>query len=260
VSIAAGPATVYRNYFAPVTRADGSLQEGQTEDLQINNLADLEEIVGNSPQGRFWENVGGYTLAQDRGLKTLNHTLQKLDREKIKDKLRVGIHCDVQVTSTNWGNNQIRDPDHTCTQVFCSACSVAYSRNGTGPWAQFATLVLEGAYEATLLAALMHALRYPDKPGAKVVYLTAVGGGVFGNDMSWIATALDMACERILPRCVAAGVVLDLRFGSYMPPADRWVDSVVQKYASSITNCEEAEVDLEAPAEDWEGSIQKMSI
>ena len=41
-SVAAGPATVYRNYFAPVKDVTGQvLQEGQSRDCQINNLLEV---------------------------------------------------------------------------------------------------------------------------------------------------------------------------------------------------------------------------
>ena len=77
----------------------------------------------------------------------------------------------------------MRDVDQTVTQVFGSACSVTYSRNPQHLWAPFAKLVLEASYEATLLAAAETALRHGGEGGSKRVYLTALGGGVFGNDM-----------------------------------------------------------------------------
>jgi hypothetical protein len=150
----------------------------------------------------------------------------------VKAKLRVGVHNDVQVTSHNWGAEAIEDPDHTVTQVFCSACSVAYSQNSSGLWAPFASLVLEASYEATLWAALLHAIRHRGDPRAQVVYLTCVGGGVFGNDHQWIATAIDMACERVGPACAAAGIQLDCRMVTYAPgQLDRDVEAVISKWA-----------------------------
>jgi hypothetical protein len=153
----------------------------------------------------------------------------------VKAKLRVGVHQDVQVTSTHWGQRLVKDPEHLVTQVFCSACSVAYSHNGVDLWAPFASLILEAAYEATLWTSLLHALRRQDDPGARVVFLTALGGGVFGNSMSWIAHALDLACTRVLPFCATAGITLDLRFVTYAPPVDTAIDEIVSKYAA----CEE---------------------
>merc|ERR1712196_379514 len=67
---------------------------------------------------------------------------------------------------------------------------------GDGLWAPFAQLVLNAAYEATLTAAILETLtgKDKDKPGAKKVYLTALGGGVFGNREEWIANAILRAC------------------------------------------------------------------
>lgn len=67
------------------------------------------------------------------------------------EKLRVGVHSDVQVTSAEWGEKQFRDREQLITQVFGSACSVGYNRDSTTKaWASFSTLVLKASYEATL--------------------------------------------------------------------------------------------------------------
>jgi O-acetyl-ADP-ribose deacetylase (regulator of RNase III) len=55
-------------------------------------------------------------------------------------------------------------------------------------------MVLEASYEATLWSAVIHALKHKNDPRARKVFLTALGGGVFGNDMDWIANAIDKAC------------------------------------------------------------------
>jgi hypothetical protein len=231
-SVAAGPATVYRNYFAPVRdwSSGAVIQEGQTPECQINNLAEICHMIGNEPDGRFFSTKNGYTMGNDLGLGQLNKALESLGREELKSKLRVGVHSDVQVTSSRWGKDAIEDPDHVVTEVFCSACSVNYSRNSTGLWDGFASMVLEASYEATLWAALLHALRYPGDPRACVVYLTAVGGGVFGNRLEWIEQAVDMACERVAPACGAAGITLHLKMVSYSEPVDECIRRVVQKW------------------------------
>ena len=43
------------------------------------------------------------------------------------------------------------------SQAFCSALPVSYSRIPSDRWKSFASLVLEGAYEATLWAAVVNA-------------------------------------------------------------------------------------------------------
>jgi hypothetical protein len=61
-------------------------------------------------------------------------------------------------------------------------------------WKAFASLVLEGAYETTLCAAVHNTQR----GASNVVLLTrlfliSLGGGAFGNDESWIVAAVRRA-------------------------------------------------------------------
>lgn len=56
-------------------------------------------------------------------------------------------------------------------------------------WAAFASLILEAAYEATLWAAVLNM----QQTGSKIVMLTRLGGGVFGNDAGWIDAAMRRA-------------------------------------------------------------------
>ena len=68
------------------------------------------------------------------------------------------------------------------THALCSAVALNYNPGACAEeWAPLASLILEAAYEATLYVALEASRRHSDSPGAKVVLLTLVGGGVFGN-------------------------------------------------------------------------------
>eukprot|EP00746_Dinoflagellata_sp_MGD_P148609 gnl/MRDRNA2_/MRDRNA2_80802_c0_seq1.p1 gnl/MRDRNA2_/MRDRNA2_80802_c0~~gnl/MRDRNA2_/MRDRNA2_80802_c0_seq1.p1 ORF type:complete len:146 (-),score=16.87 gnl/MRDRNA2_/MRDRNA2_80802_c0_seq1:109-546(-) len=63
-------------------------------------------------------------------------------------------------------------------------------------------MVLSASYEATLWVGLLTALRHGGDdprlrlPGPRRVYLTCLGGGVFGNPMSWITTAMKEALSK----------------------------------------------------------------
>jgi len=48
-----------------------------------------------------------------------------------------------------------------------------------------------GAYEATLCAGLLNA----ERKGNRSVFLTLLGGGVFGNETTWILGAVERALE-----------------------------------------------------------------
>merc|ERR1712228_594926 len=132
-----------------------------------------------------------------RGLVEMNKKLEALTSEEyiaLKRNLRVGVQEDAQVTSCDWGSTFCEDEDQTVTQVFGSACSVAYDSNRSTLWEPFARLVLKASYEATFYAALRAALRHNGAGGSRRLYLTCLGGGAFGNDMEWIADAIQEAC------------------------------------------------------------------
>jgi hypothetical protein len=197
-AIAAGAGTIFRNYFAPV---DG--QSGQREDRQIDCLQDIGTALGND-QGRLWRMRNGYCLTNEAGLARVHKQLSAMDAaqlDELRGRLRIGAHWDVEVTDEG--------ARHRVSQVYCSALPVSYNRiESLESWERFATLVLEAAYEATLLVALLNKRDY----GSPVVYLTLLGGGAFGNDWSWISTALRRAVLGV------RGAGLDIRIVSYSTP------------------------------------------
>ncbi|MEH2482275.1 hypothetical protein V1282_005632 [Nitrobacteraceae bacterium AZCC 2146] len=117
-SIAAGAATIFRNYLVPVDNAIG-----QTRELQLDGLAAISAYLASAAP-------------------------EKIDI--LRGKLRIGLHSDVQVTDCH------ADPTQIVSQAFCSALPVAYSTIDAGLWATFARFILEAAYEATLLAAALN--------------------------------------------------------------------------------------------------------
>jgi len=197
-AIAAGAGTIYRNYFAPV---DG--QPGQREDRQIDCLEDIGQALGND-QGRLWRMRNGYCLSTEAGLAKVDAQLAAMNPaqlDALRGRLRIGVHWDVEVTDEGAG--------YRVSQVYCSALPVSYNRiRKSEHWARFATLVLEAAYEATLLVALLNRRDF----ASPVVYLTLLGGGAFGNDWSWISGALRRAVLGV------QGAGLDVRIVSYSKP------------------------------------------
>ena len=177
-AIAAGAGTIYRNYFAPVNG-----MTGQSAENQIDCLADIASLLGNTGE-RLWRMVNGYVLPSAKGLKEINETLTRLDgngRDRIRQALQIGLHHDTQVTLDGSG--------HVVSQAYCSALPVAYTEHPPRLWEGFATLVLEASYEATICAAIANA----DRTGNNTVFLTLLGGGAFGNEESWIVSAVRRA-------------------------------------------------------------------
>lgn len=177
-AIAAGAGTIYRNYFAMVNG-----QVGQSKSNQIDCLADVGAALGNS-RNQLWEMKNGYALASYNGLVDITKRLRALsekERDRIRQKLRIGIQWNTQVT--------LYDCKHLVSQAYCSALPVAYSHHSPELWADFARLILEAAYEATLCAAILNA----ERNGANKVFLTFLGGGAFGNKPDWITGAIHCA-------------------------------------------------------------------
>lgn len=190
-AIAAGAATIFRNYFVPVR---GGI--GQTRDRQLDGLGDLgarlAKLTGR-PVAELWEMRNGYALCTPTGLAAIGAALAGLgpaELDALRCLLRIGVHADVEVTD---------DPDlpgQRVTQTFCSALPVSYCRGVPAAlWEPFARLVLDAAYEATFLAALENRAR----GGSGRLFLTRLGGGAFGNDAAWIDAAILRAVRLARP-------------------------------------------------------------
>lgn len=179
-ALAAAPATVFRNYFVTVEGCSG-----QSRERQIDCLEDIGDMLGNE-QNSLWRMKNGYALDCFGGLARINKRLGEMSEANIDllgQKLRVGLHSGVEVTHQNAPRNQ------QVSQVFCSALPVGYSQSPAQEWRRFAQLILDAAYEATIGAGVINFV----KTGVNKVYLTQLGGGVFGNNMVWIYKAIERA-------------------------------------------------------------------
>ena len=174
-AISAGAGTIYRNYFAKV---NGRI--GQSSDNQIDCLIDLGHALDNSGE-RLWGMRNGYALAHEDGLAEISkriHAMSEPECDALRQTLRIGIQWDTQVTLSGC--------KHAVSQAYCSALPVAYSGHPDLLWADFAQLVLEASYEATLCSAILNL----SNTGNKRVFLTLLGGGAFGNRSAWIFSAI----------------------------------------------------------------------
>lgn len=199
-AIAAGAATIYRNYFAPV---EG--YRGQTAKRQLDGLANLGAVLSNAlklPVDNLWKMQNGYALATQAGLDAIGRhlgTLPENELDNLRAQLRIGIHRDVEVTEAAGTDRPL------VSQCFCSALPVAYTQIPAAHWEPFALLVLEAAYEATMWAAVLNAKR----GASNVVFLTLLGGGAFGNQIGWICAAMRRALE------LTSQFDIDVRLVSY---------------------------------------------
>lgn len=202
-AIAAGAATIYRNYFVPVTG-----EPGQTRSRQLDGLADLGRAMGEAlggPIEDLWTMRNGYALCEAKQLERIGDFLRSATpdaRDELRSMLQIGVHRNVEVTDGERAQKQ------RVSQAFCSALPVAYCRAPRELWQPFAELVLEAAYEATIWAGVANT----KGSGSNIVLLTRLGGGAFGNDAGWI----DRALERALAN--ARDLALDIRLVSFGSP------------------------------------------
>lgn len=196
-AVACGAGTIYRNYFVEVNGEVGQTTGNQVDCLDAIGL----HLFPDGP--RPWTMRNGYALFDRPGLDAVNARLASMnesDLDAAKAQLRVGVHRHVEVTSSPTA--------HSASQVYCSALPVAYNRQPVALFEGFARLVLDAAYEATLRAAVVNAA----ETGKGTVFLTLVGGGVFGNEQPWIIDAIDRACRSV------ADAGLDVAVVSYRAP------------------------------------------
>jgi GNAT superfamily N-acetyltransferase len=194
-AIAAGAATIYRNYLVPV--AGGT---GQSKDRQIDCLADLGRALG-SGERELWTMRNGYAICSEEGLAFIDEKLAALSADgidQLRGLLRIGLQWNVEVTEAD-------TPEQQVSQALCSALPVALSTIPPHRWQRFGTLVLEAAYEATLRAAVLNL----ERTGCPTVFLTSLGGGAFGNPPEWIEAAIAHAVRAV------RGCELDVRVVSF---------------------------------------------
>jgi hypothetical protein len=198
-AMAAGAATIYRNYCVPLRRN----RPDQRSPARRAGLPRQRALSRTRTTGfGLWTMRNGYALCTEEGLNAINGLLGGASedlRDRLRGQLAVGLHRNVEVTDVTEG------PRRIVSQAFCSALPVRYSWVERPAWEPFARLVLEAAYEATLLAAADQAA----SGGSNIVLLTRLGGGAFGNADAWI----DDAMRRALAAVEHAG--LDSRLVGY---------------------------------------------
>lgn len=202
-AMAAGAATIFRNYFVPV---GGRL--GQTSAVQLNGLADVGASLAlelGADVETLWAMRNGYALCTEAGLgkvATLLASASEERKQSLSGMLRLGLHSNVEVTSMP----ETKGPN--VSQLFCSALPLNGSRIPKRQWAPFAQMILDSAYEATVLAGVLNAR----SGGSNVVLLTRLGGDAFGNDDRWIDASMRRAVE------LAKDFALEVRIVCFTAP------------------------------------------
>eukprot|EP01063_Lacrimia_lanifica_P007736 TRINITY_DN14980_c0_g1_i1.p1 TRINITY_DN14980_c0_g1~~TRINITY_DN14980_c0_g1_i1.p1 ORF type:complete len:415 (+),score=135.53 TRINITY_DN14980_c0_g1_i1:68-1312(+) len=202
--------TAYRNY---LLECNGEL--GQTSTNQLDGLEDLGGLLHNDTH-RFWQMNNGYLDSTDERLRGLSRVLSKAlttgAYEMYKDAIRIGVHYNTEVEGGH-------SPPLLVGQAYCAAPAINYSAaSSPASWSGFSRLILEASYEATLWAAVNnHDFEQHPVP---TVFLTKVGGGVFGNKAEWIIAAIEAAAkafQRHTKNKVAINLIL-VHYGALEAP------------------------------------------
>ena len=148
----------------------------------------------------------GYLLTSEDELLEYNILIEKY-KEEMKENIKFGIQQNTEVIGTN----------HNVSQIYCSALPVSYNRINKEYFETFSRLVLEAAYEATFIAAILN-------PKSNKVFLTLLGNGAFGNEKSWIIDSILKNIKKF------KNYDLDIIFITYGSKKDADIESIIYKY------------------------------
>jgi hypothetical protein len=194
-ALATPAGTFYRNYLVKVNPNEA--QRGQTHNRQIHTLAALEKALGVELRRQngyvFVKSVEQFSQITDFIAKQTPE-----QRDALMGHLEVGIQ---------W-NTEVNDSQKYVQQVYASALHIDYYSQEIKTltlWSDFACLILDASYEATLLTTILNLA----KNGCGRVYLISLGANAFGNKYTWIYEAIEKTISK-MPQ-----VGLDIRVVSF---------------------------------------------
>jgi hypothetical protein len=181
-ALAAGAATVYRNYFA--LHSDGKF--GQLEE-QVRLLKD-------TPIDKFVTN--GYPRLRTSELAAIaGHDWDDLNQ------FYVGVHENCEVTTTRGvspSTFKLAPPGRIVHHIYAAAFNFTGSVDQNKVSLRIAGRLLAAEYRAAVLAAWELSQKYPGREGSNKLVLTLLGGGVFYNPRGLICGAIAEAKDLIV--------------------------------------------------------------
>lgn len=227
-AVACPAGTLFRNYFINIGN-----QIGQNKTIQINNLDVAENILHPYDDSPFWNVKNGYVFSTTDKLNKLNTILnnETISKQVLKS-IKVGIQSNTQVLMKNKNEPLINIKPKLVTQIYCSAISCSYSHINVSYWELFACIILNSIYEATLWSALLYApICQIANSNHYKVYLTFIGGGAFGNKMSWIINNMAKSIKEFISiMSNTYGIVFDIvicHYRSIDPKIKNQIDSII---------------------------------
>ena len=213
-AIACGPSILYRNYFVSVP---GSRSIGQFS-KEINLLEDTPIKV-----------VHGYAKISKSDSKDLQKS--GFDFTNLS-KYKVASHKNCQVTMTQKDGQFVAvEPENgKQPQIAHHVYAAAFNLNGDVCVDNFTIKITESLiyaqYRNTILCAWDNSIQYPGREGSNKLYLTILGGGVFGNP-------IELICEQIV-KC--KDLIVDSGLDVYVVCFNNWVYSKVYPILKGVIN------------------------
>jgi len=214
-SISAGAAAVARVHGAFYNKDADPSTWGQTATHQIEMLGDVKEYF-NVVNGYVCNNESTTLLPKD-----------PKDLIAIEDSVKVLVHANVDAMYGKYDYEHIdRCKSQMICQTFCAALNMAQGMSG---WRNKnlpdtpakAQLLLRAAYRGTFYAAEMYK--------CKKIYLTLIGGGVFGNNQEDIVKAILNAYAEISK---INKFIEEIHVVFYRPPNFAPIKAILDKYPS----------------------------
>jgi len=178
-SISAGAGAITRVHAAFYDPKTDPQLWGQRAENQINFLSKLKD---------HYPMKNGYVVYTGEEPKFPKRNSPEY--QKLLHSTKVLYHKDLQVITGHRNGaelEKVNDPDQTVDQVMCAAVNIFQGRTGSensrAPYSELkCRLVLDMAYQGTYLTCINNRRTQ--------IFLTLVGGGIFGNKKDWIYDAI----------------------------------------------------------------------
>eukprot|EP01006_Ploeotia_vitrea_P037368 TRINITY_DN66123_c9_g1_i1.p1 TRINITY_DN66123_c9_g1~~TRINITY_DN66123_c9_g1_i1.p1 ORF type:complete len:401 (-),score=32.18 TRINITY_DN66123_c9_g1_i1:987-2189(-) len=169
------------------TKQKPNKRRGSGGEMILEYRGQLEEQINLLDEYELIDIQNGYIQIFDQARARLRKEFDFEDHDMVK----VGIQRNTQVTYGLKSGGIIEVNPHTGQRVHQVFTAAMANPRLSGTEAKLAKWVLLAAYEGTIRAAWRNSKLHPNYMGSRKVFLTLVGGGVFGNPKEWIMETLE---------------------------------------------------------------------
>lgn len=222
-SVSTGPGSimrVYGMYYNKDTPPSEWMQTSQKSISMVDNLKSYYTVHNG-----YITNTGSES------------TLPEYKIDELLDKVRIGVQQDVDVVfgRRRYGLMELVSPRHRVSQAFCAGMNLKQGASGRKNAAvrgsrEKAVLMLRASYVGAYLAAVVL--------GSKKLFLTFVGGGVFGNSVDIIINELVYA-HRLIGLSSLNKTVKEVHLSIFSQGrvlTDKLFDSLIQNGIKFVSN------------------------